>query len=80
MVRLVSFGAPNPRRMFLGPSHLAHAFDKLMFDYVYVFLEKEGVARKKMSVILEKAKKLNNTKKVTSIKKSMKELLDVEDE
>lgn len=40
-VRLVSYGAPNPNKMYLGPSHLAHAFDKLMFDYVFVFLESE---------------------------------------
>ena len=48
LVRLVSYGAPNAKKMYLGPSHLAHAFDKLMFDYVFVFLEKETLAKKKM--------------------------------
>ena len=59
-VRLVSYGASNPKKMYLGPSHLAHAFDKLMFDYVFVFLEKEGLAKKKLVKMLEKAVKSEN--------------------
>jgi len=77
-VRLVSFGAPNPRKMFLGPSHLAHAFDKLMFDYVYVFLEREVVARRKMAGILERARKTRNVRRERAIMKSMKELLNID--
>jgi len=41
--------------MFLGPSNLGHAFDKLLFDYVFVFLEKKNLSIKKMNSILERA-------------------------
>lgn len=75
--------------MYLGPSHLAHAFDKLMFDYVYVFLEKEPTARKRMTLLLGKAKQTMNEKyihhlptnrKMRLLERSMKELLHMTDE
>lgn len=36
---MISYGASNTKKMYLGPNHLAHAFDKLLFDYVFLFLE-----------------------------------------
>lgn len=42
--------------MFFGPNHLAHAFDKLMFDYVYVFFETPQKTAKKLALLIQKAK------------------------
>lgn len=40
--------------MYLGPNHLAHAFDKLLFDYVFVFLETPQKTEKKIKALLAK--------------------------
>jgi hypothetical protein len=63
--------------MYLGPSHLAHAFDKLLYDYVYVFLEKEVAAVKKTRLILKKSQEKQDQKKVEQIQKTMRELLNM---
>lgn len=76
----MSYGAPNTKKMFLGPSHLAHAFDKLLYDYVYVFLEKEATAIRKSGLILNKLKEKQNQKKVEQMKQSMRNLLNMSEE
>ena len=34
--------------MHIGPNELAHAFDKLLFDYVFAFLETSKQTAKKI--------------------------------
>ncbi|KRX05604.1 hypothetical protein PPERSA_12782 [Pseudocohnilembus persalinus] len=45
-IRLESFGHSKKSKIILGPNKLAAAFDKLMYDYVYIFLETKEKANK----------------------------------
>ena len=48
VVRLKSYGSQIKNKAFLGINPLAYAFDKLLFDYVYAFLEEKKQARTNM--------------------------------
>ncbi|CAD8208507.1 unnamed protein product [Paramecium octaurelia] len=77
-VRLISYGASSPKKMFFGPNHLAHAFDKLMFDYVYIFLETPQKTAKKLQLLIQKAENAQNNRQIASFKESYKSLLGKE--
>jgi hypothetical protein len=65
--------------MYLGPSHLAHAFDKLLFDYVFIFLESEKLALRRLRTSLLKAKQNKNQRKITQVTTSLKGLFNLDD-
>jgi hypothetical protein len=39
-----SYGHSKKNKILIGVNPMAAAFDKLLFDYVYLFLEKESEA------------------------------------
>ena len=41
-IRLKNYGSQIKNKAFLGINPLAYAFDVLLFDYVYVFLEEKN--------------------------------------
>jgi len=53
-VRMKSFGSVNQGRILLGINQLAYAFDKLLFDYVYIFLEEKNNAFSNMNKLVNK--------------------------
>ncbi|KAM3127112.1 hypothetical protein pb186bvf_020790 [Paramecium bursaria] len=77
-VRLVSYGSSNRKKMHIGPNQLAHAFDKLLFDYVFAFLETPKQTAKKIQLLIERAEMRENYLQLEQLKQSQKELLGQE--
>ena len=73
-----SYGHFKRKKLVLGVNYLAYAFEKLLFDYVFLFLEKDEEKVKKeladkIKKSMQKKKYIDTLRYIESLEKLFKE-------